>query len=485
LSRTNNYRYRGSTSEAVEGIDWTTVGIYVILVVIGWVMVYAADYTPENADIFNLSTEHGKQTIFVGVAFLIGGSVLLIDSRFFKTLAYPLYGFSILLLIVTRIVAPEIKGAHAWIPLAFGFNLQTGEIAKFATALTLASFLGGYDTSLRDNRTLLYTAGIILLPMSIILLQNDTGSMLVFVSFSLMLFREGLAGWIYVIGILFAVLAVLTLMYPLEAIIMCLLLITSGVLIHQMPLENRYLWIRSGAAVAIASAVGMYFGFKVKEYYWLVLVVLVIDFLFCAGVATIQYLNKKQQLVLFATIGLFLAGLFASVVNIAFNNVLQRHQRERIYVWLKPELCDPRGPLYNVNQSKIAIGSGGLFGKGFLHGSVTQMDYVPEQVTDFIFCTVGEEQGFVGSFGLLALYVFLLLRIIHIGERQRSKFTRIYAYCVAGILFFHFTINLGMTMGMLPVIGIPLPFLSYGGSSLISFTVLLAVLLKMGASRSI
>jgi rod shape determining protein RodA len=489
VSRRTNSRYQGSTSEAVEGIDWTTVGLYLILVILGWVMVYAADYTPQTAGIWDMNTEHGKQTMFVVASLLVGSSILLIDSRFFKTFAYFFYGFAILLLLVTRLVAPEIKGAHAWLPMFAGFNLQTGEIAKFATALTLSSFLGGYDTSLRDNRTLLYTAGIILLPMSIILWQNDTGSMLVFVSFSVMLYREGMAGWVYVVGILFAALAVLTLLFPLEGIIMLLLLIASGFLISQFNSESRYLWVRGTVVFALLSFLGMYFGLKTVEnvvtYPGLAIGVIVLNLIYTVTIGTIQYLNKKQQFVLMVTIGLVAASAFASVVNIAFFKVLQRHQQERIYVWLKPELCDPKGPLYNVNQSKIAIGSGGFTGKGFLHGSVTQMDYVPEQVTDFIFCTVGEEHGFIGSVALLALYVFLLLRILHIGENQRSKFTRIYAYCVAGILFFHFTINIGMTMGMLPVIGIPLPFLSYGGSSLLSFTVLLAVLVKMGGSRSL
>jgi rod shape determining protein RodA len=488
-TRRNSSQYKGSTSEAIEGIDWTTVGLYVILVILGWVMVYAADYTPQTAGFFDMNTSHGKQTIFVGVAFVLGASVLLIDSRFFKTFAYFFYGFSILLLLVTLVLAPNINGAHAWLPLFGGFNLQTGEIAKFATALTLASFLGGYDTTLSDNRTLLYTAGIIFLPMIIILLQNDTGSMLVFLSFSLMLYREGMAGWIYVVGILFGVLAVITLMFPLEGIIMLLLLISAGFLITQFNSESRYLWVRGTVVLAVLSFIAMFFGLKtvdnVVTYPGLAIGVIVLNFIYLVLIGTIQYLNKKQQFVLLVTIGLVSASAFASVVNIAFFNVLQRHQQERIYVWLKPELCDPKGPLYNVNQSKIAIGSGGFTGKGFLHGSVTQMDYVPEQVTDFIFCTVGEEHGFIGSVALLALYVLLLLRVVHIGESQRSKFTRIYAYCVAGILFFHFTINIGMTMGMLPVIGIPLPFLSYGGSSLLSFTVLLAVLVKMGGSRSL
>ncbi len=486
--RRNQYDKRGSGAAAVEGVDWMLVGLYMVLAVIGWLMVYAADYDRKHPSLLDLSTTYGKQTLFGIIAFVVGGFTLLIDSRFFKTFAYGFYGFSIVLLIVTIFVAPDIHGAHAWIPLFAGFNLQTGEIAKFATALTLASFLGGHDTTVRDYRTLGIAVGIIVLPMIVILLQNDTGSMLVFTSFFLMLYREGAPPWIYIMGIVFAVLTVLTLMYSLEAIFMLLLIVTVAVLVFQIREDRTRL--RQGLGVLAAlSIIGMYFGLEMNdksEYlrYWLVLVVLVTDLLALVGVSAILYMRSKQQLVLFVIIGLIVGGLFTSLVNIGFYKVLQPHQQERIFVWLKPEKCDPRGPLYNVNQSKIAIGSGGLLGKGFLKGNVTKLNYVPEQVTDFIFCTVGEEQGFVGSVGLIVLYVLLLLRIIQVGERNRSKFTRIYAYCVAGILFLHFTINIGMTMGMLPVIGIPLPFLSYGGSSLISFTVLLAVLVRLDAAKS-
>lgn len=485
----------GSTADAVQGLDWTVVWLYLILVIIGWTMVYAADHDvskiPQWSDLYDLKTTYGKQSIFIVVAILVGSATLLTDNRLFKTFAYVFYGFSILLLIVTRLVAPPIHGAHAWIPLGFGFNLQTGEIAKLATALTLSTFLGGHDSNLRDNRSMLYTIGIIVLPMVIILLQNDTGSMLVFFSFFLMLYREGMPPWIYLIGIILAILAVLTLKFNLEIVIMMLFLTAFGFLISlYKDREDRQPWIRGGIVLAVLSILGVYFGTQTDEKqqylpYWLVLLTLSIDFIALAVLATLQYLNKKQQFVLFVSIGLVVAGLFSSLVDIGFNNILQPHQQERINVWLNPEKCNARGALYNVNQSKIAIGSGGAFGKGFLHGSVTKMNYVPEQQTDFIFCTVGEEQGFIGSLGLIGLYIFLLLRIIYIGERQRSKFTRVYAYCVAGILFFHFTINMGMTMGMLPVIGIPLPFLSYGGSSLISFTVLLAVLVKLDASRNV
>ena len=269
---------------------------------------------------------------------------------------------------------------------------------------------------------------------------------------------------------------------------MLLLIVTVAVLVFQIR-EDRTRLRQGFGILASLSITGMYFGLQMNdklEYlrYWLVLVVLIVDLTALVGVSAILYFNSKQQLVLFVIIGLIVGGVFTSLVNIGFYKVLQPHQQERIFVWLKPEKCDPRGPLYNVNQSKIAIGSGGLLGKGFLKGNVTKLNYVPEQVTDFIFCTVGEEQGFVGSVGLIVLYVLLLLRIIQVGERNRSKFTRIYAYCVAGILFLHFTINIGMTMGMLPVIGIPLPFLSYGGSSLISFTILLAVLVRLDAAKS-
>lgn len=405
-------------------IDWIIILIYIALCVIGWFNIHAAVYDPQNPSIVDLDTNYGKQLLFIIVALILGAVILLLDNKFFNAFSPIFYGVTIILLIVVLFVGRNVGGNQAWIPIG-SFRLQPSEFAKFSSCLLLAKYLSSTNLKLQDFQTLLVCALILLIPMSLIMLQPDTGSALTFTSLVFVLYREGLSGYTLVIGALFIALFVLTLLF------------TSFVV--------------AGFLIAIAGIV--------------------------------IALNKKNRAFI-TTIGAgaLLSIAFIFCVDFAYTNILQSHQRNRIDVILG-KINDPRGQGYNLNQSKIAIGSGGLWGKGYLQGTQTKYDFVPEQSTDFIFCTVGEEWGFAGSFVVVALYLTLLIRIINLAERQRSAFTRVYGYGVASILFFHFFVNLGMTIGLVPVIGIPLPFISYGGSSLISFTILLFIFLKLDSNR--
>jgi len=405
-------------------VDKITLVLFAALCIIGWLNIYAAVYDPEKGNLFNLGTNYGKQFIFLLTAGILGILILVMDVKFFSTFSPLFYGVSIFLLLVVLVVGRNVGGNQAWIPLG-SFRLQPSEFAKFATCLILAQFLSTATIKNKAWQTTLQAAAIICIPVGLILAQPDVGSALTFASLIFVLYREGLSGYFLVFGLLAIVLFILT------------LLLSKIVLI--------------GGLVVIA------------------------------GFLLTQIRNKKQWMrpIVLGTIGSI---LFIFSVDFTYNNILKAHHRNRIDVLLG-KLEDLRGEGYNVNQSKIAIGSGRFWGKGFLQGTQTKYDFVPEQSTDFIFCTVGEEWGFVGSLVVVGLYLFLLLRIIFIAERQRSSFSRIYGYGVASILFCHFFLNLGMTMGLVPVIGIPLPFISYGGSSLWGFTLLLFILLRLDANR--
>lgn len=406
-----------------QHIDWLTLLIYILFVLAGWVNIYAAVYEADHASIFDISQNYGKQLIWIGVSAFIALMIMLVDDKFFYAFSYGLYGLMIVLNIAVLFFSKEVKGAHAWFEIG-SFRLQPAEFAKFATALALARYMSHFDFSLKDQKNWGYVAAIILMPMAVILAQNDTGSALVYCSFVFVLYREGLPGWILFIGLALGIISVLALVMD--------------------PMVLIYILI--GLAV----------------------------------VAAVLLRASKQGMALVAAVLLTCVGLIKGIDYLFYK--LQPHQQQRINVLLGKEV-DLKGAGYNVHQSKIAIGSGGLLGKGFLEGTQTKFNFVPEQSTDFIFCTVGEEYGFAGSATLILMFVVLFIRLIVVAERQRNKFNRIYGYCVASILFFHFTINIGMTIGLLPVIGIPLPFFSYGGSSLISFTVLLFILLRLDASR--
>ena len=405
-------------------VDWFIILTYLTLCIIGWFNIHAAVYDPNNPSIIDLDTNYGKQLIFIISAFIIGFAILLFDNKFFNTFSPVFYGITILLLILVLIIGRNVGGNQAWIPNG-SFRQQPSEFAKFATCLLLARYLGSGTIKVQDIRTQITAAFIILLPTALILLQPDAGSALTFSSLILVLYREGLSGYFLVIEGLSIVLFVLTVLY------------------------NKYMVLVGVTALA--------------------------------GTLIYFYRKSRKSLTVIVS-GLLFSILFIFSVDFAYNKILKPHQKNRIDVILG-KVNDPRGIGYNLNQSKIAIGSGGLWGKGYLQGTQTKYDFVPEQSTDFIFCTVGEEWGFAGCFLVISLYLFLMIRIVNIAERQRSSFARIYGYGVASILFFHVFINIGMTIGLIPVIGIPLPFLSYGGSSLWSFTILLFILLKFDSNR--
>lgn len=460
----------------LKNIDIITFSIFLGLVAVGWLMVYTVGHEEGYSSEFSeyLTTASGKQTIWIGISFVVFSLILLIDWKFWQTFAYLIYGFSLALLVAVLFFGMTIKGATSWFSFG-GFSFQPSEIAKFGTCLAVASYLSTYSTNLKQVSSQVTAIGLFLIPAVLIILQPDAGSALVFFSFLIVLYREGLPLNYFLVGFLVTVLFVVGLIRDTWEITLALTYI--GLLFLSMNFKKKGNWLFG--TILFGAGLG-YLMYQKELVGWQSVYVSLGTFVLLAGW---HYFKKKRRLVGLLTVFLICGSGIAYVANYAFNNVLQPHQQDRINVWLQPSKCDPRGSLYNVLQSKIAIGSGGLKGKGFLNGTMTKLNYVPEQSTDFIFCTVGEEQGFVGSFGIIWLFLLLLIRITILAERQRSNFSRHYAYGVAGIIFVHFAINIGMTMGLVPIIGIPLPFISKGGSSLLGFTIMLAVLLKLDSNR--
>lgn len=405
-------------------IDWITVWLYIILVLMGWVSVYSSVYDESHSSILDISQRYGKQMIWILAGGVIAFMIMLIDAKVYNAFAYIIYGLSILILLAVLSIGTEISGSKSWFQIG-GIALQPAEFAKFATCLALARYLSSYATDFNRLRAKIISTIIIFTPAILILLQNDTGSAIVYIALILVLYREGLSGYFLISGVIAVVLFIMTLLV--NQYIMTIVLTALAVLVYY---NNRFL----------------------RRRWWIIISV------WLASVA------------------------FVYTVDYVFDNLLEDHQKTRINVLLGKE-SDPKGAGYNINQSKIAIGSGGLIGKGFLQGTQTKYNFVPEQSTDFIFCTVGEEWGFVGSSAVIILFVALLYRLVKMAERQRSDFSRIYGYGVISILFFHFLVNIGMTIGLVPVIGIPLPFFSYGGSSLWAFTILLFIFIKLDANR--
>lgn len=436
-------------------------------------MIYAVGYDDKvPPSPFDITTNAGRQLIYLGASVFILISMAVIDWRFWRTFAYVVFGAVLLLLIAVLFFGQVKNGARAWFNLGI-FGLQPAEFAKFATSLVVASYLSTFSTNLRNTNSQLTIAGLLLAPISLILLQPDAGSALVFTSFGIVLFRAGMSPALYIIGFTLAALFILGHIYDPVKVIFGLLCI--GLLIFSLNQERKLPWI-----AAIGALILLAFFIKEDQYFNYLLVV--------AGVllaveAWILYRRRQTRTVLQIGALLTIGSLFILATEYIVENILEPHQQDRINVWLKPELCDPQGSLYNVLQSKLTIASGGLQGKGYLQGTMTKLDYVPEQVTDFIFCTVGEEQGFIGVVGVILLFTILLLRLVTLAERQRQEFSRYYIYCVAGILFIHVLINVGMTMGLLPIIGIPLPFISFGGSSMMSFTLMVGLVLKLDSDR--
>lgn len=458
-----------------QDIDWATFSIFLALVGIGWGMLYSVGYGdgyPESLTRFLLETEVGKQSIWVLISAVTLSLCLLIDANFWRTFALPIFGLCMLLLVLVLLLGANIKGATSWFRVG-PFTFQPSELAKFGTALGLASFLAPKSIDLRNVQYQLVSLGFLIAPMVLIVLQPDPGSALVFLGFGFVLYREGFSPGVFVVIFALASLLICSLVFEPPYVIAGLIALLTGIAAVNLP-RTRRPW---PVVLLVFLSVGILLYFEQTFA--------AIGAAAAAAVVMFYLLvqrNKSQlAIVLFAI--MFVGSNLAIAGNWAFNNVLKPHQRDRVNVWLAPEKSDPRGSLYNVLQSKRAIGSGGLAGKGFLEGEMTTGNYVPEQTTDFIFCTVGEEQGFIGTASVIVLFLLLMYRTTQIAERQRTVFGRAYAYGVVGILFVHFLVNIGMTMGIMPVIGIPLPFISKGGSSLIGFTLLIGVLLKIDSAR--
>jgi len=469
-------------------LDWTTIFYFVVLVLMGWISIYGASYDFDQSSIMDFNQRAGKQFIWILTAFGIGGMLLLVDSKMYNIFAYFIYTAAMLLLLVTIFVATDIKGSRSWLVLG-PISFQPAELAKVATALALSKFMSSYNYKLKNWRDLIPLGMFVFLPFALIILQKETGSALVFVAFLLMFYREGMNGIVLLIGTFAIVLFVIIIRFSIIPIqvdrgtlgmVLAMLIILAvqifyAIFVARNRKEASFAVLGTVAIAAISYVINIWF--RINYNYVAIFTVLAS----CVYWIVIEMINryKKYWMIVALSIG---SVLFCFSSDYLFEKVLQPHQQIRIKVLLNME-DDPTGAGYNVNQSKIAIGSGGFWGKGFLNGTQTKLKYVPEQDTDFIFCTVGEEHGFWGSTLVLAIYWLFLMRLLRIAERQREVFNRVYAYCVASIFFFHLTINIGMVLGIMPVIGIPLPFFSYGGSSLWGFTILLFILIRLDASR--
>lgn len=461
-----------------SNIDFTTVFIYIALVLMGWFSIYAAVYNDDHRSIFDLSQRYGVQIIWIVLSFVTAISILLIDSKYYHMFSYHFYWLMLALMVGVMLFGREVNGAKSWVGIG-GFGIQPVEFMKIATGLALARFMSSYDFNMKHRRTLFYVGAIIFVPVFIILLQNDTGSALVFFGFFIVLYREGFGAAIYVVCAIFGLIGVLSFFlepFPLVVLVFLMAIIAEAISSRKVTSLLRYT-----AIVAILVV------FVEAVRYWLNLPSdLLISTFISIGLTlpvVIAYSLRGASRTALIYFGLFVMGAaMIFVVDYAFDNVLQPHQQVRILDLLGIE-NDPQGSGYNAMQSKIAIGSGGVLGKGFLQGTQTRFSFVPEQSTDFIFCTVGEEWGFVGSMVVVLLFGWLIFRLMRMGERQKEPFARIYCYSVAAILFMHFLINIMMTIGIFPIVGIPLPFFSYGGSSLLAFTVLLFIAIRLDSSQ--
>ena len=465
------------SNNLLANIDWASILLYLLLVLIGWLNIYAAVYDENHSSIFDISQKYGKQLIWIGAAFVLAFLVLLTDSKFFTTFSMVIYGIMIFLLIAVLFFGTETKGARSWFEVG-DFRIQPAEFAKFATNLAIAYVMSRHNFKVMRFSSLLTIGLILALPAGLIILQNDTGSALVYSSFILVLFREGLHGSILLLCFVAAAIFIMALLYTPFTV---LLVIIGGTLIafyyyrHDIR-ELFQIILFIGCGFGLFVLIKWMFNLSISDYYMLLIVYVITSITAIYPI----YKRKMKNMITLLLISWLCVGAAPSV-NYAFDH-LQPHQQDRINELLGIKV-DPKGTGYNVTQSKIAIGSGGLLGKGFLQGTQTKLNFVPEQSTDFIFCTVGEEWGFIGSTFIIVLLAVFILRIIKLAERQRSSFSRIYGYGVASILFFHVAVNIGMTIGMAPVIGIPLPFFSYGGSSLWSFTILIFIFLRLDANR--
>ncbi len=474
-----------------RSVDWITIGLYLALMIFGWVSICGASYTYGENDIFALGTRSGMQIVWIGTSICLGFVILMTDTRFFDTFSYIIYGILLLLLFATIFNPHDIKGSHSWIVLG-PLRLQPAEFGKFATALALAKLMSAYGFNIGRWRHFAAACAIVVTPMLFIVGQRETGSALVYLSFFLVLYREGMPGSILFTGVAMVVYFVVGIKYestllwdtPTSVGKFVVLLLVQ---IFTAALVNVYCKQRRQTITILAYCLGATLLALAFSEFVIPFDIVWVQLAACLVlVGYLLYHALHTRLASYYYILAFVVGsvAFFYSADYVLNNVMEPHQRVRINVLLGLDE-DLAGAGYNVHQSEIAIGSGGLKGKGFLNGTQTKLKFVPEQDTDFIFCTVGEEEGFVGSAGVLLLFLALILRLIKLAERQPFVFGRVYGYCVLSVFLFHVFINVGMVLGLTPVIGIPLPFFSYGGSSLWGFTLLLFIFLRIDAGRNL
>lgn len=462
-----------------QSLDWLTIGLYFLLVVLGWFNIYSAVYTEDQAQTFDISLRYGRQLIWIFASVIIIFIAMIIDSKFYSSFSLFIYGGVIVMLIAVLLVGKTINGATSWFEVG-PIRLQPSEFAKFATALAVAKYLSKHNLKPKKIKTLIIFSVIIFLPALLILRQNDTGSALVFLILFLVFYREGMPSAYLLLGFLAMFLFVLSLIV--ETYIVLIVIEFFAFLALYTTRRNLKMTIK-GVLILTFSTVVLwlavnYFKIELSKSY-----IVIVGLGISSGWFLFRMYKDRLRDAFVIFIVMFSSFAFTYSVDIAFEKLLDGYQQRRIKVLLGIE-SDPYGAGYNVNQSIIAIGSGGPNGKGYLQGTQTKFKFVPEQSTDFIFCTVGEEWGFLGTTVVLSIFLVLLLRIVFLAERQKSKFSRIYGYSVASIIFLHVAINVGMTIGLAPVIGIPLPFFSYGGSSLWGFTFLLFIFLKLDTNRT-
>ena len=462
-----------SNPRGLPKFDWLLFSTYLALVGIGLMMIFATTYHDQEAGtILSHNSIFGKQAIWVVISLTAMLLVYLMDWQLFNSLSIPIYIIGLLALVFVLLFGREIKGATSWFAIG-PMTIQPSEFAKLSTAIYLASVLSAIRFDLRNVKTQLFTFGIFLVPAALILLQPDAGSALTFFSLLILLYRKGLPTVYFIVLILLFLTVVITLTKGVLIALSTISLILTAILLDFSKMRIFSLMLLT--ALILSSLVCFQFD-------WDIYATIINAF---AMVGVLFFFNQRQRIITKFSLlsGVMVLGIIAYTSSYAFNNVLKPHQQDRINVWLQPEKCDPRGSLYNLLQSKLAIGSGGLTGKGYLDGTFTKLNYVPEQTTDFIFSSVGEEQGFIGGLAVIILFLIMIVRIIQKGEDSKYPFVQNYSYAIAGFIFFHFFVNIGMTMGISPVIGIPLPFISKGGSSLLAFSIMIGLALKMYKTR--
>lgn len=456
-----------------KGIDLPGLFAFLALVLIGWFTLFAASYDGGSfSESISLDKEIGGQTLWLGIGLISFILCFSIDWKFWSGFSYIVYATSLFLLLLVLIIGSEIKGAKSWF-IFMGFSFQPSEFAKLGTCLALASYLGSTQINASNVRHFIYGVVLIFCPILLVLLQPDAGSAMVFSSLLIVLYIAGASRLYYLVVITLMTIIITSLIFGSKDVIIWTFIGAIGLLIFNFKLQQK--WVLAYILLILATFVFNQFDYKNE--------ILIFVILIYVAIGTWAFLQKKWKVLVLSGIVAFFSIITSFGINWVFSNILKPHQQDRINVWLRPDLCDPRGSLYNIIQSKIAIGSGGITGTGFLQGAMTKLDFVPEQNTDFIFCTIGEEQGFLGVFGVIFLFGILMIRLVIMAERARINFIKYYIYGVLSIFLFHVFVNIGMTLGLMPVVGIPLPLMSKGGSSLLVFFLLFGIVFKMDLAR--